>query len=319
MTLQGATVLVSGGTGFLGSHLVRRLSKEGARVHLLLRQESSLTRLSDLRAVPDFSRVELDDAEGLRSCLRNVRPDVVCVAAGSTADRGRGHPGDQAVHRSYFVNVMGTLHLLQAISFEVPGARVIRVGSLAEYGVGLVPFREDQREEPASTYASGQLAATYLGQSFHRQFGLAITTIRLALTYGPAQSDHFLIPSLIRACLDGRPFDLTSADHTRDLIYVDDAIDALIAAATTARLAGDVVNIGSGREYRIADVAALIVRLTGASIAIRESVTSTDRAGLQRLVCDPARARNELGWSARTPLDEGLQRTIAWYKSNNVS
>jgi nucleoside-diphosphate-sugar epimerase len=319
MTLRGATVLISGGTGFLGSHLVRRVTGLGARVQLLVRTASSLDRVADVQPVPDFTRIELDDAAGLGACVRAVRPDFVFLAAGSTSDRGRDHSGEAAAGRSYEANVIGTRRVLESISAEAPAAKVIRIGSLAEYGVGPLPFREDQREQPASPYAASQVAATHLGQALHRQMGLQVATMRVALTYGPAQSTSFLIPSLIMACLEGRPFDLASASHTRDLIFVDDVMDALVAAALAGGLAGEVVNIGSGREYRIGDVAAMIVRLTGAGIELRPSRTAAVGTEVQRLVCDSERARQLLEWQARTPIEEGLERTIAWYRSSRAS
>ena len=320
MTLRDTTVLIAGGTGFLGSHLVRRVTGLGARVHLLVRQASTLERLADVRPIPDCTRVELDDAPALSACIRTVRPDIIFLATGLTADRGRGGPSSEtAVARSYHVNVIVPLHVLDAIAIEAPAARVIRIGTLAEYGVGPLPFHEDQREQPVSPYAASQVAATHLGQALYRQRGLPVTTARVALTYGPAQAADFLIPSLITACLDGRPFDLASSSHTRDFIYVDDVVDALVATALAPGLAGEVLNIGSGREYRIGDLAALIVRLSGARIELRASDATADGAELQRLVCDPTRARRLLEWEAQTPIEEGLERTIAWYRANRLS
>jgi nucleoside-diphosphate-sugar epimerase len=320
MTLSGATVLIHGGTGFVGSHLTRRLTALGARVHFLMRPESSVERVADVRPAPDSTRVEPGDVAALRACIRSVRPDVAFLAAAVTSDRGRGVPPAEAgTGESYQVNVMGTLQLLHAIADEVPTARVIRLGSIAEYGLGPLPFSEDQRERPVAPYGASLVAATHLGQALYRQAGLAVTTLRLALTYGPSQAENFLVPSLIGAGLDGRPFDLLTPSDTRDLVYVDDVIDALIAAVTAGGLAGEVVNIGSGREYEIGDLAALIVGLTGGRTTLRTPPTPAAAVEKQRLVCDPARARRLLGWEATTTIERGLERTVAWYRTHRPS
>ena len=108
---------------------------------------------------------------------------------------------------------------------------------------------------------------------------------------------------------------VTSADHTRDLIFVDDAIDGVVAAAAAPELAGEVLNIGSGREYLVGEVASLIIERSGARIDLRcaNAAGSTD---VQRLVLDVTRARQLLGWETRTSLEDGLERTIGWYRQH---
>lgn len=320
-SLRDAVVLVTGGTGFIGAHLVRRLVADGANVHLLVRPRSHFDRLADVRVSVAHTALELADKPALAACLRGVQPDVVFHLAGVTAGRGtdaRLASAAALLEHSYEVNLTGTLHLLLAVAHEAPAARVIRTGGLAEYGNGPVPFREEQREAPVSPYAASQVAATHLGQSVVRQFGLAVTTVRPALTYGPAQSDSFFIPSLILACLEGRPFDMTTGTQTRDFVYVDDVVGALVAAATAPGVAGQIVNAGSGREVRIDEVASLIVRMTGGRTALRVGAQPGRPGDLERLFCDPERARQLLGWVARTSLDAGLERTIAWYRERRA-
>src|SRR5579862_576370 len=295
-TLRDARVVVTGGTGFIGSHLVRRLVAAGARPYLIVRAESDFRRIDDVRPSCDIAVVNfIDDAIADR--IRRIRPDVVFHLAGATTARGSDAGTglvDRDFTRAFEINFTATERLLLALAREAPDARVIRTGGLAEYGVGALPFREDQREEPASPYAASQVAATHLGQAVHRQFGLAVTTLRPALTYGPAQSPTFFIPSLIAACLANRPFAVTSADHTRDFVYVDDVVDALVAASLTRHVAGQVINVGSGRERRIGDIAALIVRLTGARIELSGDDRPRQAGDLARLVCDADRAKHVL-------------------------
>jgi nucleoside-diphosphate-sugar epimerase len=273
--------------------------------------------------VPECTRLELSDRAGLEDCVRRVQPDFVFHLAGSTSDRGRDKgcvetAGDRSV-QAYDVNLIGALRVLQATASQASSARVIRCGSLAEYGDGPVPFREDQREQPVSVYAASQVAATHMGQAVFRQSGLPVTTVRLALTYGPAQSNLFLIPSLILAGLRGLPFDMTDGTQTRDFIYVDDAVEGLLAVAAAPGLAGEVINIGSGEEHAIGAVAAQIVRLTGGRTQLRLGALVPVEGDLRRLVCDPDLSRRVLGWSAATPLEAGLMRAISWYREHQAS
>lgn len=319
--LRDATVLVTGGTGFLGSHLTRRLAAAGCRVCLATRPESSLDRIRDVSPPPQLVHIDLDRQDSLDACVRAVRPDVVFHLAGLTAARrsiGQGGDSDLGLARSFEVNLMGALRVFQAVASHAPAARVIRTGTVAEYGVGPAPSREDQRGEPASPYGASQLAATHLGEALFRQLGLAVTTARLALTYGPAQSETFFIPALIRACLDGRPFEMTQGNQTRDYLFVDDVIDALVQAAVAPDLGGQVLNVGSGHEYRIADVAALIVSLTGGTAELRKG-RLPDGTDPTRLVCEPSRGQRLLDWHARTPIEAGLEKTIAWYRNAKAS
>lgn len=319
--LRDATVLVTGGTGFLGSHLTRRLAAAGCRTSLAIRPKSSLDRIADVSPPPRFVHIDIAQQDSLDACVRTVRPDVVFHLAGLTAARqsaGQVGASDNSLARSFDVNLMGTLRVFQAIVSLAPTARVVRAGTIAEYGVGPMPGREDQRGEPASPYGASHLAATQLGESLFRQLGLAVTTLRLALTYGPAQSETFFIPALIKACLDGQPFEMTQGSQTRDYLYVDDVIDALVQAAIVPGLAGEVLNVGSGHEYRIADVAALIVTLTGGVTALRKARVNGGTDPL-RLVCEPSHGQKLLHWHARTSIADGLEQTIGWHRSTRAS
>jgi nucleoside-diphosphate-sugar epimerase len=245
-----------------------------------------------------------------------IRPHVVFHLAGVTAARS-SRPGDDAsiVARTYEVNVSATLTLLSAIGeLGQSVRRVVRAGGLEEYGSGPLPYREDQREAPVTHYSASQVAATHMAQMLWRQTGLPVVTLRPALLYGPQQSPTFFIPALILASLAGRAFEMTAGEQTRDLLYVEDAADAFIDAATAPGIEGDIVNIGSGREYRIRDVAELIVRLAGSG-RLRIGAVRGLAVGLDRLVCDPAHARAALGWQPRTSLEDGLRQTIASFRT----
>ena len=136
-----------------------------------------------------------------------------------------------------------------------------------------MPYIESQREQPVSPYSASQVAVTHYLQMLAPHLSYRALTVRPALIYGPAQSSTFFIPRLIEHCLQGRDFGISSGHQGRDLLYIDDLIDALLLLLETPLSTGEIVNIGAGREYMMADVAATIIRLTGAKIRLIKDTT----------------------------------------------
>ena len=314
---DASSVLVSGASGFIGSHVVRRLLEEGARVACIGRSNSPGPRLRDVAPQLHWIGVDLRDRPGLVAAVDAVRPDFVFHLAGFAAGRSADAAKQSGkLFESYETNLLGTLHLLTALQETTPGvSRVVRLGTLEEYGDGSLPYREEQREAPVSPYSSSQVAATYLCSMMHQRAGLPVVTLRPALMYGPNQDEFFFIPGLIAACLANRTFAMTSGEQTREFLYIADLVDACLAAAMTPAAEGEIFNIGSGVEHRIADVARLVTSLTGSGRVSIGSLSGRD-PGLRRLVCDPRRAFEVLGWRSRVSLEAGLTATIEWSRAN---
>jgi UDP-glucose 4-epimerase len=308
-------VLVTGGTGFIGSHLVRALVARGARVHLLQRAGSDPWRLAEVAGCFTTQVAELADAPALERVCRAVRPAVVYHLACDTEVRhlDRALAG---VTRSVAENVLGTLHLVRALHATGSARILVRLGGLEEYGRGPAPYRETQREAPVSPYSAGQVALTHYLQMLQPMLAFAAVTLRPALVYGPAQSERFFVPALVRACLAGRDFDMTTGEQVRELLHVDDLVAALLRAGATSGLEGEVLNIGGGRSLRVVDLARLIVRLTGSKSALRVGVLPARPSEIEQFHCDASRAEERLGWRATTELEAGLAATIAWYRAH---
>ena len=313
-TLRSVPVLVTGGTGFIGSHLVRRLLLEQAEVHVLSRPAPDTGRSGT--GVTRWT-ASLEDAAVIRRCLEEARPLLVFHLAGdSEVRRGGGDAG--AVQRSVEANLAGTLNIAAAAA-ATGVQRLLRAGGLEEYGNGPAPFSEEQRESPISPYSASQVAAAHYWQMLQRHVDVSLVTLRLALVYGPGQSPGFLVPSLIRSCLSGEDFEMTAGEQTRDVLFVEDAVGAFVAAATCPHdLRGEIVNIGSGIERRVRDIAETIVRLTGSSAGLRLGSAPERLVEMERLVCRTEKALRLLGWSAETDLDEGLRRTIDAARTENL-
>ena len=316
--LAGRTVLVTGAAGFLGSHLVRRLIREGADVHAIVRRSGGW-RLAETASQITEWVADVTDASAMLDCAKRTRPEIVVHLAGETAAR-RFIPGDwSAVERSIAVNLMGTLNLVRA-AVEVPSVRaLVRAGGLAEYGNGPSPFEERQREEPLSPYSASQVASTHFCQMLQRHTEVAIVTLRPALVYGPAQAEDFFIPAVISAALRGEDFPMSSGVQRRDLLFVDDVVDAFVRAASLDGLKGAIFNVGSGDAVDMRGVAELIVALVGGRTHLIVGALQDQAAEALDLHADAHLSGLQLGWKPSTSLREGLDRTIDWYRRHEVA
>lgn len=314
MSLAGSVVLVTGGSGFLGSHLVEALLQRGADVHLISRARARSPHWRALAARCVSWPAGLEDVGALARCFREARPGLVIHLAGDTGGRTTG-AGWTDLAGSLGVNLGGTLAMLQAAAESgAPVVRFIRAGGLAEYGSGPVPFRESQREEPRSPYAASQVATTHCAEAFSQALPFSLVTLRLALLYGPRQSETFLLPRLIRCCLRGEPLPMTDGHQGRDMLHVDDAVEAIARAATVPGLGNARINICSGLEVTVRELATLVEQLAGVEGIARFGNRPYDGAEMHRMLGDPSLAGDLLAWSASIPLAEGLQRTIAWHR-----
>lgn len=312
--LGGRRVLVTGASGFLGSHLTRRLTDEGADVHILVRKSGG-RRLDDLAPSVREHVADVTDITAVSAAVQRAHPEVVFHLAAET--RARGRAGDWTAARvSMKSNLLGTMNVLHAALEAGALQRFVRAGSLEEYGNGPTPYDEGQREQPVSPYSASQVAAVHYCQMLQSQTQAAIVTLRPTLVYGPSQSTDFFVPGVIAACLVGEDFEMSSGHQRRDLLYVDDAVDAFVRAAATDGLHGAVVNLGSGEAFTLRAVAERIARLVGGSARILVG-RRPDRPGeIAQLLGATERAGQLLAWRSETSLSEGLARTVAWYRAN---
>lgn len=261
---------------------------------------------------------DLRDVRSLVRPIASARPDIVFHLAGVTDVRKLGNEFEQ-IDRAVEDNLKGTLHLLESVHRAgIPLGRLVATGGLEEYGTGASPYDEAQRESPVSPYSASQTATTHFCQMLHRRIQLPIVTLRPALVYGPAQSVDFFIPALIVRCLEGGDFDMTAGQQRRDLLYVEDLVDAYLRAAMDPSAIGEVINVGSGVAVPIRDVAAAVVRLTGARTRLGVGVIPERATEITHLVCTNEKAARLLGWLPTTSLEDGLVQTIAWYREHGA-
>jgi UDP-glucose 4-epimerase len=288
--------LVTGGRGFIGRHVVRRLVANGAEVHA--------TSRSQPHAQPGVRWwcADLTDAKATALVVRRVRPDVV-VHLASRAEGGRSLA---LVGPMLDDNLVSAVNVMAAAA-DVPGCRVVLAGSLEEHA-GLEPG-----EGASSPYAASKIATTTYATLFRDLARLPVVVARLGMVYGPDDPNAArLVPHVVESLLGGVAPALSSGTRRLDWVYADDAVDALLAAAVEPRAVGRVLDIGTGEPVSIRVVVSLIADVLGTPVAPRWG-RLRDRPGDRDLVADPGPACEYLGWRARTNLRTGLERTVAWH------
>lgn len=317
-SLEGRAVLVTGAGGFIGGHVVERLVNEGARVRALCRYNSRNERGTldwlppEVTAAVEVILGELRDVESVADAVAGT--DIVLHLGAQIAI-----PYSYVNPRDFFeVNVLGSLNVAQA-ALRHGVSRVVHTSTSEVYGSAqTVPMTETHPLEPQSPYAASKLAADKLMDSYHRSFELPVCILRPFNTYGPRQSARAIIPTIISQALAGSTLQLGSVDPRRDLTFVEDTAAAFVAAATADAAVGRTVQLGVNHDVSVADIVDLVGEILGRELTVETDPRRVrpDASEVVRLISGPFLAREVLGWEARVPLREGLERTIAWIERN---
>lgn len=305
--MKGSLALVTGGGGFIGSHLAGRLVDHGAEVHVVSRSASRGPGALQPPASVYVHAVDLADVDRVRDVVKRVAPTHVFHLAGRV-DLGRSLEAGQACVRE---NIAATLNLLEALRGSSV-ATLVYTSTTEVYGRNPQPFREDQPVDPPSAYAVSKIAGEHLCRIYAELKGYRLCILRLASGYGPGQRPERLVPATILSCLRGSPIRLHSPDHRRDFIYVADLVDGIVRAAAKPLAAFEVINLGSEVSVSVIEIAERILRIAGQTVPVE--VAGPARPNEARCWSTSAdRARQLLDWTPRTSLDEGLAQTFQWY------
>jgi dTDP-glucose 4,6-dehydratase len=313
-------VLVTGGAGFIPSTFIRHLlAKTPYDVVSLdaLTYAGNVENLADVMSHERLSFVQGDirDTALVREVVANVDV-IVNAAAESHVEKSIRDGGSQFVR----TNVEGTQILLDAIR-EAPVERFVLISSSEVYGTAVSdPMDEFHPLNPRSPYAGTKAGADRLAYSYFVTYGLPIVIVRPFNNYGPRQHPEKVIPRFITQALRDEPLTVHGDGHaTRDWLYVDDdaeAIEAVIEAPIDS-VAGEVLNLATGIDISVEEIADKVLDALGKSRSLRQHVP--ERPGqVDRHIGSTEKARALTGWHARTPFDEGLARTVAWYRENDA-
>ena len=325
-------ILVTGGAGFIGSHVVRRLVQRYPDYRIVnldcLTYAGNLDNLADVASEPNycFEQADICDAVRVAEIFRKYNIDgVLHLAAESHVDRSIADP--TAFART---NVMGTLTLLHAAceswrasesGFE--GKRFHHISTDEVYGAlpldgGM--FTEQTPYAPHSPYSASKASSDHFVRAFHDTYGLPVVITNCSNNYGPAQYPEKLIPLFIQNIVEGRPLPVYGTGaNVRDWLYVEDHAEALDLVFHNGA-DGESYNVGGNNEWRNIDLVRTLIRITDRELGRAEGASEglityvTDRAGHDlRYAIDSSKLQRELGWTPRTSFAEGLTRTVRWY------
>ena len=313
---SGRPVLVTGAAGFIGSHLVEALARAGAQVRAFVRYNSRndygwLEQLdSELSNEIEIFRGDLVNPEAVRNAASGC-DTIFHLGALIPIPYSYRHPRE-------FVdaNVVGTLNILEACR-SASVRRLVQTSTSEVYGTAMrVPIDEEHPLNAQSPYAATKIAADQLGLSFWRSFETPVVVVRPFNTFGPRQSARAVIPSLITQALDSEQVEIGSTHPTRDFLYVGDAVRGMARCGEADGVEGEVLNLGSGVEISIGDLAELVFRLVGreGSTTFSSDRTRPPASEVERLLADTSKAKRFLDWAPEVEFEEGLRRTIEWFR-----
>jgi NAD dependent epimerase/dehydratase len=316
VSLSGRRVLVTGAGGFIGSHLAELLVESGAKTRALVHYNALGTwgwlDHSKLASEMDVMTGDITDRDSVRQAVEDM--DVVFHLAALIAI-----PQSYRAPSAYVrTNVEGTLNVLQACR-AAGTSRLVHTSTSEVYGTARqVPISEAHPLQGQSPYAASKIGADKMAEAFHLSFGLPVVTVRPFNTFGPRQSARAIVPTIITQGLRGEAVKLGNLTPTRDLTYVTDTAEGFMAAAFAGDAVGKTINLGTGREISVGDLAQTIAGLLGSKVTVERDKTRMRPEGseVERLLSDNGLAKSLLGWQPRVTLEDGLQKTIAWLREH---
>jgi nucleoside-diphosphate-sugar epimerase len=297
----GEKVLVTGGRGFLGSHLCRRLLNCGVEVHATSRhpQSQETTQMQ-------WWQADLQDISVVRDLLRKIKPDVIYHLAGSVG----ASPALELVLPTFHSLLLSTVNLLTAVA-ETGCRRFILTGSLTEPQIG------KSEPIPGSPYAASKWAANAYGRMFHELFATPCVIVRPFMTYGPGQDPRKIIPAVILSFLKGEAPKLSSGRWEADWVYVDDVTEGFLKVAVAPQIDGATIDLGSGQLVSVQAIVDQLTEIVGNGLKPLFGALP-DRPLEQVRVADIVDTHAKLGWKASISLETGLKQTVEWYRRQEV-
>jgi UDP-glucose 4-epimerase len=298
-------VAVVGATGFIGSHLSERLVWDGVDVLAIARTSERMHNLASVSGRVSFVECDITDGPRVIDVLGHYRPDAVFhLACHPDARESYGQ-----IERSLTINAMGVVNVLEAC--RRAGVRTfVLADSVKVHGNSGAPARCASAVDPLCSYAIGKVAAWHACRLYASMAGIHVTGLRPTFVYGPRQNWNLI--SYVVDCLEkGKPVRLQGGRQTRDPLYVSDAVEAFLRAATSGAADGFSIPIGGGCERTILSMSQLVCSAVGRSAPVEEGADPPRMTEIWRSYTDNADAVRLLGWSPRVPFEDGLRRLLA--------
>ncbi len=303
-------VLITGGAGFIGSNLIRKLLLLKYDVNILIKPSTNPWRLKDILPQIKAFQTDLLNKQELSKKVNTINPSIIIHLTTYTRYRNQ-----QDFGQMIGTNINGTLNLLYAsknINYDI----FVNTGSSSEYGIKNNPMKETDLLEPVSFYAATKASATLLCSVFAKEFKKPIVTLRPFSAYGPYEEKDRFIPTIIKAMIEEKPINLTPGEQRRDFIYIDDIVDIYIKAISKGKgLAGQILNMGTGKEYTNDQVVDLLFKISGKSVLVKKGAFPKRIWDNPHWVADTSKAEKLLKRKPNYNLEDGLKKTYEWYNN----
>jgi nucleoside-diphosphate-sugar epimerase len=303
---MGDTILVTGAAGFVGSCVARRLTAEGHRVHIFLRNTTNTWRIDEIMRSIETHQIDIRDWHAVGTALRLIRPSVVLHLATHGA-----YSRQQADRDILETNILGTYNLLKAAS-ECGTALFLNVGSSSEYGAKRDSMSELDRLDPNRIYGVAKAAQTMLATMIGRTGGPRVVSFRLFSVYGPWDDPTKVIPRLISHACAGLPLEMSSPSIARDFVFVEDIVDVLLDFDSLLELSGEVFNLGTGSQTTFQMLVKYVEELLGSRVFVSWNESLRSPWDVDNWQADMTKTNQLLRWRPRHELHDGLHLTAKW-------
>ena len=319
-SLKYKNVFVTGADGFIGSHLVELLAKEGANINALHYYNSwnEIGWLNDIdkNVLENINLIpgDIRDTELIRKLTKKV--DYIFHLSSLIAI-----PYSYEAPRSYVdTNITGALNVLEGSKENDSLMRLIHVSTSEVYGSAQkIPIPETHPLVGQSPYSASKISADKLAESYYLSFNLPVVTARPFNTFGPRQTARAVIPTIASQLIDGKKeINLGSLTPTRDFNYVSDTANGMIKIALCPEAEGEVINIGSGEEWSIGQTVEKIAKILDVEVEIisDKNRIRPSKSEVNRLICDNSKIKKLTNWKSEVSFEEGLSKTISWIRCN---
>ena len=309
-TFTNKKVLITGASGFIGSHLVKRMIEENAQVYIISRDDSDLWRIENLINDIEIFKADLRDSIKIELCIKYVKPDYVFNMAAYGVD---------ARQKDYFIaantNIIGTMNILNSL-IPIGCKKFLNIGTCMEYGDKKEIIKENCHLEPFNIYGSTKAAATLLAHQIAAENRIDIVTLRAFGIFGENEGSHKFFPHLILSILNNEDVNLTGCEQYRDYCYIENIIDGFVLAATNETIKNEIFNIGTGMIYQLKYYVNKVYEKMYALKKPKYGAIPYRRGEVWKPHPDISKIQTHLKWEPKIGFEEGLDRTIYWYETN---
>jgi len=304
-------ILVTGGTGFIGANLIRKLTDRGFDTTLILRKESNLWRIKDVLKKVRVLEVDLLNKNKLLKEVDKIKPNIVYHLAAYGA-----YSYQDDAEKILSTNIFGTLNLLNSCN-NTDLNLFVNTGSSSEYGFKEKPMKETDLLEPNSYYATAKAAQTHLCNYYYKNFNLPVVTLRPFSVYGPYEEPGRLIPNIMKSFYQKTELKMVSKSIVRDFIYIDDYIDLCLKIENLKKYPGQIFNVGSGFQTNFSNLLDIFKKVVKTEGKITWETNKGKSWDTKSWRADITKTSKLIEFKPRNSIEQGLQKSWKWFKTNN--